>query len=65
MLVESFEALPTPKDDTTECVGRTLEERELPPWNGYGSYEDSAGNCRSVELKAPHIDSQKFFYKDK
>ncbi|KOB73422.1 EF-hand domain-containing family member C2, partial [Operophtera brumata] len=36
--------------------GKRLGSRRLPPWNGYGSYEDSAENCRTVLPKAPHRD---------
>jgi len=31
----------------------------LPPWNGFGSYEDSEGNCISVIPKLRHIDTAK------
>lgn len=39
--------------------------RELPPWNGFGSYEDSAQNCITVEPKAPHKDFKKFLMYDR
>ncbi|XP_017782894.1 PREDICTED: EF-hand domain-containing family member C2-like [Nicrophorus vespilloides] len=42
-----------------------LAERELPPWNGYGSYEDSAQNCITVEMKAPLKDFKKFLKYDR
>ncbi|ETN65018.1 EF-hand domain-containing family member C2 [Anopheles darlingi] len=35
-------------------------ERELPPYNGWGSHEDSEGNCLSLEPKQPKIDFRKF-----
>lgn len=39
--------------------------RELPPWNGFGSYEDSAQNCITVEPKPPHKDFKKFLTYDR
>ncbi|XP_046966018.1 EF-hand domain-containing family member C2-like [Vanessa cardui] len=62
---DTFTPLPLPKDEATECITTTLAERKLPPWNGYGSYEDSAENCRTVEPKAPHRDFIKFLHKDR
>ncbi|KAG5872507.1 hypothetical protein JTB14_027095 [Gonioctena quinquepunctata] len=41
------------------------KHRELPPWNGFGSYEDSAQNCITVEPKAPHKDFKKFLMYDR
>jgi hypothetical protein len=37
----------------------------LPPYNGYGSYEDSAANCRSIIPVPPHRDFKKFLNKDR
>ncbi|XP_022907177.1 EF-hand domain-containing family member C2-like [Onthophagus taurus] len=62
--VDIFEPKPYPEDYIKAQCHKTIE-RELPPWNGYGSYEDSAVNCKSVELKAPHRDFQKFLKYDK
>lgn len=39
--------------------------RELPPWNGFGSYEDSAQNCITVEPKPPHRDFKRFLQYDR
>lgn len=33
---------------------------DLPPFNGWGTHADSAGNCRTVEPKPPPIDFDKF-----
>ncbi|KAH1014075.1 hypothetical protein HUJ04_002970 [Dendroctonus ponderosae] len=41
------------------------KERDLPPWNGFGSYEDSAQNCITVEPKAPHKNFKKFLSYDR
>jgi EF-hand domain-containing protein 1 len=31
-------------------------EQEIPPYNGYGSVEDSLGSCRNLVLKPPKKD---------
>lgn len=40
------------------------DERILPPYNGWGTHEDSEGNCKSIEPKAPHRDFRKFLQLD-
>ncbi|XP_012262352.2 EF-hand domain-containing family member C2-like [Athalia rosae] len=40
-------------------------EKYVPPYNGYGSYEDSLGNCFSIEPRPPKIDFVKFYEHDK
>jgi Ca2+-binding EF-hand superfamily protein len=40
-------------------------EREVPPYNGFGSYEDSLGNCDSLVPKPPKRDFMKFMEKDR
>ncbi|XP_060803247.1 EF-hand domain-containing family member C2 [Amyelois transitella] len=62
--IDAFTPLPIPGDEK-ECVSTSTADRQLPPWNGYGSYEDSAQNCRTVEPKAPHGDFIKFLHKDR
>ncbi|CAB3220752.1 unnamed protein product [Arctia plantaginis] len=62
---DTFRPIPAPVDESSECIGSTMDERELPPWNGYGSYDDSAENCRTCEPKAPHKDFMKFLHKDR
>ncbi|XP_045448004.1 EF-hand domain-containing family member C2-like [Melitaea cinxia] len=62
---DTFTPLPIPRDASSECVTANMSERQLPPWNGYGSYDDSAENCRTVEPKAPHRDFIKFLHKDR
>lgn len=54
---------PTNKQETVYIA--KPKERELPPWNGFGSYEDSAQNCTTVEPKAPHKDFKKFLLYDR
>ncbi|CAK1580325.1 unnamed protein product [Parnassius mnemosyne] len=62
---DNFAPLEVPVDKNTECFRENMAERELPPWNGYGSYDDSAENCKTVEPKAPHRDFMKFIHKDR
>ncbi|KAM3965215.1 EF-hand domain-containing family member C2 [Aphomia sociella] len=62
---DAFTPLPIPRSDGTECISANMADRQLPPWNGYGSYDDSAENCRTVEPKAPHKDFMKFLHKDR
>ncbi|XP_028169092.1 EF-hand domain-containing family member C2-like [Ostrinia furnacalis] len=61
---DAFTPLSIP-DDEKECVSAGVADRQLPPWNGYGSYDDSAENCRTVEPKPPHKDFIKFLHKDR
>ena len=67
--VEEFPDVPLP---TTEGAAAANEgpsggsrlsrkyERQLPPFNGWGSHEDSEGNCKSQHLQPPSIDYDKF-----
>lgn len=40
-------------------------ERILPPFNGWGTHEDSESNCKTVEQKPPKTDFHKFIKLDK
>lgn len=40
-------------------------ERILPPFNGWGTHEDSESNCKTVEQKPPKVDFHKFIKLDK
>ncbi|KAI8033054.1 hypothetical protein M5D96_014192 [Drosophila gunungcola] len=62
--IQEFTPLPIPtrKDD---CADHRKGERILPPFNGWGSYEDSVGNCISVEPKPPRSDFRKFIKYDR
>ncbi|XP_058116379.1 EF-hand domain-containing family member C2 [Anopheles ziemanni] len=51
-----------PREQFVRCR-RT--ERELPPFNGWGSHEDSEGNCLTLEPKPPRIDFRKFIAYDR
>ncbi|EDV98296.1 EF-hand domain-containing family member C2 [Drosophila grimshawi] len=55
------QALPERSDERPYHQGQV---RRLPPYNGWGSYEDSEGNCITVEPKAPQADFKKLMKYD-
>ncbi|XP_037955499.1 EF-hand domain-containing family member C2-like [Teleopsis dalmanni] len=57
--IEDFTPLPVPLREIEEV--EEVVERILPPYNGWGTYEDSEGNCKSVEPKPPRIDFNKWY----
>ncbi|KAJ8920607.1 hypothetical protein NQ315_004746 [Exocentrus adspersus] len=63
--VTSFKPQPTPSREKEEVNIPPPKDRELPPWNGFGTYEDSAQNCITVEPKAPLKDIKKFLTYDR
>ncbi|XP_051167198.1 EF-hand domain-containing family member C2-like [Leptopilina boulardi] len=60
--IDNFTPLKGPLE---KCDYDNKIEKFIPPYNGYGSYEDSLGNCFSVTPKAPNVDFTKFYYHDK
>lgn len=62
--VEEFDSISTPSD-FRKYVNLMPETKVMPPFNGWGSYEDSEGNCVGIEPKAPKIDFRKFLCYDK
>ncbi|CAH0563867.1 unnamed protein product [Brassicogethes aeneus] len=54
-----------PIDAPKNKIEIVAKERKLPPWNGFGSYEDTVQNCISVQPKAPHRDFKKFLSYDR
>lgn len=56
---------PLEKPDEKKGAQCSTVERYIPPYNGFGSYEDSLGNCFSMEPKPPKTDFVKFIYHDK
>ncbi|XP_043475063.1 EF-hand domain-containing family member C2 [Leptopilina heterotoma] len=60
--IDNFTRLKGPLE---KCDYDNKMEKFIPPYNGYGSYEDSLGNCFSVTPKAPTVDFTKFYYRDK
>ncbi|XP_054738199.1 EF-hand domain-containing family member C2 [Anastrepha obliqua] len=62
--IEDFTPAPIPLRGD-DCAPTKQKERILPPYNGWGSYEDSEGNCISVEPKPPQSDFKKFIKLDR
>ncbi|KAH8263834.1 hypothetical protein KR038_010714, partial [Drosophila bunnanda] len=62
--IHDFTPLPIPTR-SDDCVEINSSDRQLPPFNGWGSYEDSVGNCISVEPKPPKTDFKKFIKFDR
>lgn len=62
--LEDFTPAPMPQRGD-ECFDLKPKERILPPYNGWGTYEDSEGNCISVEPKPPQSDFKKFIQLDR
>lgn len=62
--LEKIIPLEVPKD-REEVKAVSVRERELPPWNGYGSFEDSAQNCVTVELRPLLRDLRNFLKYDR
>ena len=44
---------------------KAAKPRELPPYNGFGSEDDSLANCLSLIAKPPRRDFIKFMEKDR
>lgn len=42
-----------------------VKEFKYPPYNGWGSIEDSEGNCTGIEPKLPKVNFRKFLEYDK
>lgn len=58
--IREYTPLPIPDNDEVAKDIPKSKYRELPPWNDFGSYEDSAQNCITVETKPPHKDFKSF-----
>lgn len=63
--LDEFSPAPKPIDLSDPVAATKLFDRELPPWNGYGSHEDSAQNCVTVELKPLMKNLKKFLTYDR
>lgn len=57
--MEEFVALPKPVEYKEDCVSI-----EMPPYNGWGSFEDSEANCHTIQAKTPQRDMKKFIELD-
>lgn len=62
--LEKITSLEIPKEEL-EVVSVKVKDRELPPWNGFGTFEDSAQNCVTVELKPLLKDVRNFIKYDR
>lgn len=62
--LEKITSLEIPKEEV-EVVSVKVKDRELPPWNGFGTFEDSAQNCVTVELKPLLKDVRNFIKYDR
>lgn len=60
--IDDFTPLDRPDYKEDEGVKRT---RYVPPYNGYGSYEDSLANCFSVVPKAPKVLTDQYYTYEK
>jgi hypothetical protein len=61
--IEEFQPLSIPT--LHKSSGDFKRDFEYPPWNGWGSFEDSEGNCTGLEPHAHRIDFRKFLEYDK
>ncbi|XP_017073084.1 EF-hand domain-containing family member C2 isoform X1 [Drosophila eugracilis] len=63
--IQEFCAQPIPeRSDIRPYTQGSIQSRRLPPYNGWGSHEDSEGNCITVEPKPPQADFKKLFKYD-
>lgn len=63
--IEEFEPIQVPSRCQT-FARYAPQESAFPPFNGWGSFEDSEGNCVGIEPKAtPAVDFKKFIHYDK
>ncbi|CAB3361910.1 Hypothetical predicted protein [Cloeon dipterum] len=62
--IEDFSPLNYP-DDEARRPAKYPPRIHLPPYNGFGSYEDSAANCKSFKMKERQKDLTQFLTKDR
>lgn len=62
--LEDFTAIPKPAAKGPAAVCTSMEERQLPVFNGWGSHEDSEGNCRKTIPQPPRGNFIKFLKND-
>lgn len=61
--IEEFHPIERPKN--IKSYQSITVEREIPPYNGWGSLADSEANCLSLMPKPPHRDMNKFLTLDR
>ncbi|KZC10057.1 PREDICTED: EF-hand domain-containing family member C2-like [Dufourea novaeangliae] len=60
--LDDFTPLERPRKGDEVCM---KVQKYIPPYNGFGTYEDSLGNCFTVLPQPPKMDMIKFLYQDK
>ncbi|XP_035890805.1 EF-hand domain-containing family member C2 [Anopheles stephensi] len=63
--VEDFTPLYGYSAPREQFVQGRRPDRELPPFNGWGTHEDSEGNCLTLEPKPPKINFRNFVVYDR
>ncbi|XP_055373718.1 EF-hand domain-containing family member C2-like [Condylostylus longicornis] len=61
--MENFTPIPNPAMQSQKRIQNS--DTQLPPYNGWGDFIDSEGNCLSIMPKIPPIDIHKFINLDK
>ncbi|KAF4525746.1 hypothetical protein B566_EDAN002006 [Ephemera danica] len=62
--IEEFPSIASPYDEDSGD-SRKAPVMSLPPYNGFGTFEDSAANCKSIIPSAPKRNFVKFLLKDR
>lgn len=66
MHIEDFTSVTRPQTNQEQKTSQTdTPQPSLPPYNGFGTHEDSAINCRTVFPFPPVKNYKQFFEKDK
>ncbi|XP_031628487.1 EF-hand domain-containing family member C2 [Contarinia nasturtii] len=60
--IEEFIPIARPKETRWK---QPYIEKVMPPYNGWGTFEDSESSCYSIQLKVPQRDMKKFLELDK
>jgi hypothetical protein len=63
--IDADDFTPHERPKADDKVAIKQETRPLPPYNGYGTYQDSAANCRKIIPVRPPTDFNKFLSKDR
>lgn len=63
--LEDFTPIPMPPSMNNVCVSSNVDDRKLPVFNGWGTHEDSEGNCKKTIPTPPRVDFVKFMKNDK
>lgn len=63
--LDDFTPIEMPPSGNNVCVSTNIEDRTLPVFNGWGTHEDSEGNCKKTIPTPPKIDFNKFVKNDR